>query len=85
MITSRLLTPLSLALWYMDDGNFDIRSKGLQKRTEGLTGRAVICVEDIEVGTRERLVSYLADTWGIHATSEGERRNEGCDFGIQQC
>ena len=52
----------------MDDANFDIRSKGLQKRTEGLTGRAVICVEDIEENTRERLVSYLADTWGIHAT-----------------
>jgi recombination protein RecA len=64
----KALTPLSLALWYMDDANFDIRSKGLQKRTEGLTGRAVICVEDIEEGTRERLVSYLADTWGIHAT-----------------
>jgi recombination protein RecA len=64
----KALTPLSLALWYMDDGNFDIRSKGLQKRTEGLTCRAVICVEDIEEGTRERLVSYLADTWGIHAT-----------------
>jgi recombination protein RecA len=64
----KALTPLSLALWYMDDANFDIRSKGLQKRTEGLTGRAVICVEDIEENTRERLVSYLADTWGIHAT-----------------
>ena len=45
MTTSKSLTPLSLALWYMDDANFDIRSKGLQKRTEGLTGRAVICVE----------------------------------------
>ena len=25
------LTPLSLALWYMDDANFDIRSKGRPK------------------------------------------------------
>jgi recombination protein RecA len=61
------LTPLSLALWYMDDANFTIRSKGLQKRTEGMTGRAVICVEAMETATQERLVAYLADTWGIRA------------------
>ena len=29
------LAPLSLALWYMDDAHFAIRSKGVQKRTEG--------------------------------------------------
>jgi recombination protein RecA len=61
------LSPLSLALWYMDDANFDIRSKGLQKRTEGLTGRVTICVEAMEVSTRSRLVAYLADTWGLQA------------------
>ena len=61
------LTPLSLALWYMDDGHFAIRSKGLQRRTAGLTGRATICVEAMEPATRERLVAYLADTWGIQA------------------
>ena len=59
------LTPLSIALWYMDDGNFSIRSKGVQRRTAGLTGRATICVEAMERETRERLVAYLADTWGI--------------------
>jgi recombination protein RecA len=64
----KTLTPLSLALWYMDDASFDIRSKGVQKRTEGLTGRAVICVEAMEEETRERLATYLADTWGVHAT-----------------
>ena len=42
------LTPLSLALWYMDDAHFAIRSKGVQKRTAGLTGRAGICVEAME-------------------------------------
>jgi recombination protein RecA len=62
------LTPLSLALWYMDDANFTIRSKGVQKRTEGLTGRAVICVEAMEVATQKRLVDYLKDTWGIAST-----------------
>ena len=61
------LTPLSLALWYMDDGHFSIRSKGVQKRTAGQTGRAEICVEAMEPVTRERLAAYLADTWGIEA------------------
>ena len=62
------LTPLSLALWYMDDAHFAVRSKGVQKRTEGLSGRATICVQAMEEGTRDRLVSYLADTWGIHVS-----------------
>ena len=34
------LSPLSLALWYMDDASFTVRSKGKQRRTAGLTGRA---------------------------------------------
>ena len=34
------LTPLSLAIWYMDDGSFTLRSKGLQERTRGGTGRS---------------------------------------------
>ena len=62
------LTPLSLALWYMDDAHFAIRSKGLQKRTEGFSGRVEICVEGMEVRSRERLATYLADTWGVVAT-----------------
>ena len=61
------LTPLSLALWYMDDASFTIRSKGVQQRTRGGSGRAEICVEAMEPATRTRLVAYLADTWGIHA------------------
>jgi recombination protein RecA len=61
------LTPLSLALWYMDDASFAIRSKGVQKRTAGQTGRATICIEAMESATRERLVAYLSDTWGISA------------------
>jgi len=60
------LTPLSLALWYMDDASFTIRSKGKQTRSGGgITGRATICVEAMEPATRERLVAYLADTWNI--------------------
>ena len=59
------LSPLSLALWYMDDASFTVRSKGKQTRSGGITGRAEICVEAMEPATRERLVAYLADTWDI--------------------
>ncbi len=34
----KALTPLALAVWYMDDGSFTVRSKGLQERTQGGTG-----------------------------------------------
>jgi recombination protein RecA len=59
------LTPLSLAIWYMDDASFAIRSKGLQERTAGGSGRAEICVEALEATSRDRLVAYLGDTWGV--------------------
>jgi recombination protein RecA len=61
------LTPLSLAIWYTDDGTFSNRSKGLQERTRDGSGRSEICVEAMESTTRARLVAYLADTWGIKA------------------
>lgn len=59
------LTPLSLAIWYMDDGSFAVRSKGLQARTQGGSGRIAICVEAMTPDTRQRLVSCLIDNWGI--------------------
>jgi recombination protein RecA len=59
------LTPLSLALWYLDDASFSIRAKGLQQRTANGGGRAEICIEAMEPGTRQRLVEYLADTWDL--------------------
>jgi len=61
----KALTPLALAVWYMDDGSFALRSKALQARTEGGSGRIEICVEAMSEGTRERLVEYLRDTYGI--------------------
>jgi recombination protein RecA len=60
------LTPLSLAIWYQDDGTFQMRAKGLQVRTRDGSGRSEICVEAMEPATRERLVRCLADTWEIH-------------------
>ena len=61
----KALTPLALAIWYMDDGSFTVRSKGLQQRTEGGSGRIEICVEAMTEGSRERLCGYLRDTHGL--------------------
>jgi recombination protein RecA len=59
------LTPLSLAIWYMDDGSFSLRAKGLQDRTRDGNGRSAICIEAMEPTTRQRLVDCLGDTWGL--------------------
>jgi recombination protein RecA len=59
------LTPLALAIWYMDDGTFSLRAKGVQERTRDGSGRADICIQAMEPTTRTRLVDHLADTWGI--------------------
>jgi recombination protein RecA len=69
------LTPLSLAVWYMDDGSFTQRAKGLQARTADGSGRSEICVQAFDRTSRERLREHLADTWGIEArlTERGAR------------
>ncbi|AWG98938.1 intein-containing recombinase RecA [Rhodococcus ruber] len=59
------LTPLALAVWYMDDGSFSVRSKGVQQRTEGRSGRIEICVEAMSEGSRARLRDYLRDVHGL--------------------
>jgi recombination protein RecA len=59
------LTPLSLAIWYMDDAHFSLRSKGKQVRTRGGSGRVEICVEALEASSRTRLLEHLADTWKV--------------------
>ena len=61
----KALTPLSLAIWYQDDGSFTIRAK------DG-TGRSEICVQAFTPASRQRLVDHLADTWGIEGRL-GER------------
>jgi recombination protein RecA len=61
----KALTPLALAIWYMDDGSFTLRSKGLQQRTAGGSGRIEICVEAMSEGSRIRLRDYLRDTHGL--------------------
>jgi recombination protein RecA len=62
------LTPLSLAIWYMDDGTFAIRAKGVQQRTREGSGRSEICVHAMDMTTQRRLAACLAETWGIVPT-----------------
>jgi recombination protein RecA len=70
------LTPLALAIWYMDDGSFTVRSKGVQERTTGGTGRIEIVVEAMSPGSRDRLVRYLRDTHklDVKLISKGARK-----------
>ena len=53
------LTPLALAIWYLDDGSFQVRRK------DGSAGRSDICVQAMDSGTRKRLVAHLNDSFGL--------------------
>jgi len=69
----KALTPLALAVWYMDDASFTVRSTGvgnpaLQARTVDGSGRAEVCVEAMSPGSRERLVVHLRDAFGVEST-----------------
>src|SRR5260370_26333331 len=57
---------MALAVWYMADGCFTLRSKGVQERPAGGTGRIEICVEAMSPSSRDRLTRYLGDTYGLH-------------------
>jgi recombination protein RecA len=61
----KALTPLALAVWYLDDGCFTVRSKGVQERTRGGSGRIDICVEAMSEGSRQRLAQHLRDAYGL--------------------
>jgi len=63
----KALTPLALAIWYQDDGSFSLRSKGLQIRTLGGSGRSEICVEAMTPDSRQRLRDHLRDAFGLEA------------------
>jgi recombination protein RecA len=78
----KALSPLALAVWYMDDGCFTVRSKGLQERTQGGSGRIEICVEAMSPGSRDRLVQYLRDTRGLDVklTARGQQRKAVLQF-----
>jgi len=59
------LTPLALAVWFMDDGSFTERSKGVQVRTAGGSGRVEFCVEAMSEASRVRLADHLHDLYGV--------------------
>jgi len=61
----KALTPLALAVWFMDDGTFTVRSKGLQMRTAGGSGRVEICVQAFTEGSQQRLADHLRDEYGF--------------------
>jgi recombination protein RecA len=61
----KALTPLALAVWFMDDGSFAVRSTGAQQRTAGGSGRVEFGVEAMSPGSRDRLVDYLRDEHGV--------------------
>jgi recombination protein RecA len=78
----KALTPLALAVWYMDDGCFTVRSKGVQERTRGGTGRIEICVQAMSPGSRERLAGYLRDTHqlNVRVVTRGSRSQAVLQF-----
>ena len=69
----KALTPLSLAVWVMDDGCFTFRSKGLQERTKGGTGRLEICVEAMSPGSRDARGSPAGRTCSTSDFTRGAR------------
>ena len=78
----KALTPFALAVWYMDDGCFTLRSKGVQERTQGGTGRIEFCVQAMSPGSRERLADYLRDTYrlDVKVVTRGSRRQAIMQF-----
>jgi recombination protein RecA len=64
----KALTPLALAIWYMDDGSFAERAKGLQERTRDGSGRSEICVQGMSPGSQQRLAEHLAGAFDLHPT-----------------
>lgn len=64
------LTPLSLAIWYMDDGHLDVRNR------ETESARIQICVSAMNRETQERVVSYLRDTWDLDVRLTSVRRQQ---------
>jgi recombination protein RecA len=78
----KALTPLSLAIWVMDDGCFTVRSTGVQERTRGGTGRLEICVDAMSPGTRLRLQEHLRDHFDLQSKllTRGQRRQQVLQF-----
>jgi recombination protein RecA len=64
----KALTPLALAIWYMDDAMLTARSQHARVRNLGGSGTTEIGVDAMSPGSRERVVRYLRDEFGIEST-----------------
>jgi len=78
----KALTPLALAVWYMDDGSFQNRAEGLQERTADGSGCSEICVQSMSPGSQQRLVEHLAGAFDLHPTlsTRGARKQAVLTF-----
>jgi recombination protein RecA len=63
----KALTPLSLAVWFMDAACATGRAADGEGRTGDGRGGIEISVEAVHEASRARLVDHLRDTWGISA------------------
>jgi recombination protein RecA len=59
------LTPLSIAIWYMDTAALTRCAAGEASAMSAVAGIVEICVESFERTSRTRLCQHLQDTWGI--------------------
>jgi recombination protein RecA len=59
------LSPLSWAVYLMDDGHFDYRTEGLQERTEGGSGRISFCVDALTELSQRNLHEFLLENLGV--------------------
>jgi len=55
------LTPLSIALWYLDRG--ELADAPADHAAAG--PQATVCVREMDPATRDRVAAHLRDTWGI--------------------
>ena len=68
----KALTPLALAVWFMDDGTFIASFQGPSSSgPQGGSGRVEICVEAFTEGSQRRIVEYLRDTHGLDRLAGG--------------
>lgn len=59
------LSPKAWALYLMDDGHFDFRTEGKQKRTSGGSGRISFCVDAMTKNSQQTLHNFLKEDMGI--------------------
>ncbi len=72
----KALTPLSLALWYMDDASFACDPRVCRSGPQGGSGRVEVCVQAFDASTQKRLRDHLADTWGLESRLAVKGRRE---------